>query len=57
MLTLKQANFIHANINTFIAWMFIASYSLAVWLVLWHALYNSNPIADILAAQMIAASQ
>lgn len=57
MITLKQANFIHANIHTLIAWAFIGSYTLAVWLVLWHVLYNSNPIADILAAQMIAASQ
>ncbi len=56
MLLRGQARYLHENINSFLALVFISSYLLAIGLVLWHAFYNTNPLADVLAQYMVANS-
>lgn len=49
MPTTGQANALHANINSFIALLFVGSFSLAMWLVVWQVAFGENPIANAFA--------
>jgi hypothetical protein len=42
------------TINAYVAFAFLAAYSLGVGLVLWHAVLGNNPIADMLQHEMTA---
>ena len=42
----------NSQINGFLALVFVGSFTLGAGLILWHAAYNANPLADLLASQM-----
>ena len=51
MPTYGQARFLHENINTFIGLAFVASFALMMGLIVWHAAFGQNPLANFIAQQ------
>lgn len=55
MPTSGQAKYINANINSFIALVFVGTFALATGLLIWHAAFGENPIATVFAANVYGA--
>lgn len=49
MPTLGQAQWLHANINGALSFICVASFTLGIGLLVWHAASGQNPIANFLA--------
>ncbi len=52
MITVGEAQWWHQNINVYVGFTFVVSVSLALGLIIWHAAYDKNPVADLLAEQL-----
>ena len=52
--TKGQAHYINQNINSFIALVFVGTFTLGIGLVVWHASTGHNPIADFIAQTALA---
>lgn len=57
MMTLGQASWLHENVNLLAALTLVAVFSLGAWLVLWHAAYDQNPIATLIAESLYTQQQ
>ena len=55
MPTSGQAAFFRQNINSYIALAFVGSFALLVGLVIVHAAFGYNPLAELIAHQAAAA--
>jgi hypothetical protein len=49
MPTFGQAQYLRANINSFIGLVFVASFALMMGLLIWHSAFGQNPIANFIA--------
>jgi hypothetical protein len=45
---------LNSQVNAYISWAFIASFTLACGLVLWHAVFNINPVEKMLLSSSVA---
>ncbi len=51
---MENQKFYSTNIHATLAFLFISAYMLGVGLILWHAFYNSNPIANLIEKSLTA---
>ena len=56
MPTRGGALYFKQNVNLFLSLLFIASFSLACGLILWHAAFGTNPVEKILLSTALADS-
>jgi hypothetical protein len=54
MPTFGQAQYLRANVNSFVGLLFVASFALMIALIIWNAAFDHNPLADFIAQAMAA---
>jgi len=47
-----ERSMLRSNINGFLALLFVGTFSLGASLIIWHAAFGENPIADVMASQI-----
>lgn len=48
MPTSGQRGVLRSNVNTYVCWALILSFSLGCGLILWHAFFGTNPVEKML---------
>ncbi|MDO8548180.1 MAG: hypothetical protein Q7R71_00710 [bacterium] len=43
---------LQSKVNGFLALLFVGSFTLAAWLIVWYAVFGENPIANAMAVQL-----
>ncbi len=43
---------LNAKVNGILALLFVGTFTLGAWLIVWHAAFGQNPVADVIAAEI-----
>ena len=57
MINIYQARVLRSSINPLISGLCVATFALGACLIIWHAAYSDNPVADVLAATVYNETQ